>query len=152
MPKRILPLTAKRLGAVHPREGEIIELGDGLLPGLRVRISQGGRYWSLNIRNLKGERRRFDVGDNLSLAEARRRAETLKQSIKQGGDPTGERRDARRQVRDARAGIGTFGGAIEAYFNGDGVSLRTKDEQRARIRHVFAKHLNRPSIEVNVQQ
>jgi len=80
MPKRILPLTAKRLGAVHPREGEIIELGDGLLPGLRVRISQGGRYWSLNIRNLKGERRRFDVGDNLSLAEARRRAETLRQA------------------------------------------------------------------------
>src|SRR4051794_32131405 len=117
MPRRIQPLTAKRITAVRPDPGEVLELGDGLLPGLRVRITQGGRYWSLNIRNSKGERRRFDVGDNLSLAEARRRAETLKQAIKQGGDPTGERRDARRRVRDAKVGIGTFGGAIEAYFN-----------------------------------
>ena len=145
-------MSAKRLDAVRPRDAEVVELGDGLLPGLRVRISGGGRYWSLNIRNSKGERRRFDVGDNLSLAEARKRAATLKQAIKQGADPTGERRDARRRVRDARAGIGTFGGVINAYFDGDGASLRTMDEQRARIRNVFAKHLDRPAIEVSVQE
>ena len=65
MPKRIQPLTAKGLDAIRPRDGEIVELGDGLLPGLRVRISVGGRFWSLNIRNANGERRRFDVGANL---------------------------------------------------------------------------------------
>ena len=53
MPKRIQPLTAKGLDAVRPREGEVVELGDGLLPGLRVRVSVGGRFWSLNIRNTK---------------------------------------------------------------------------------------------------
>jgi hypothetical protein len=137
---------------VRPSDDEVVELGDGLLPGLRVRISRGGRYWSLNIRNLKGERRRFDVGDNLSLAEARRRAETLKQAIKRGADPTGERRDARRRVSDAKAGIGTFGSVINAYFDGDGASLRTKDEQRARIRHVFIKHIDRPATEITVQE
>jgi integrase len=152
MPKRIQPLTAKRLAGVHPREAEVIELGDGLLPGLRVRISQGGRYWSLNIRNMNGERRRFDVGDNLSLAEARRRAELLKRDIKQGGDPTRQRRDARRRVSDAKAGIGTFGSVMDAYFNGDGASLRTKHEQRARIRHVFIKHLERPASEITLQE
>jgi integrase len=152
MPRRIQPLTAKRLDAVRPRGVEVVELGDGLLPGLRVRISQGGRYWSLNIRNLKGERRRFDVGDNLSLAEARRRAETLKQEIKHGRNPTGERRDVRRRVRDAKAGIGTFGSVINGYFDGDGASLRTKGEQRARIRHVFAKYLDRPATEITVQE
>jgi integrase len=152
MPRRIQPLTAKRLDAVRPRDAEIVELGDGLLPGLRVRISQGGRYWSLNIRNAKGERRRFDVGDNLSLAEARRRAELLKQAVKQGRDPTGERRDARRRVSDAKAGIGTFGSVINAYFDGDGASLRTKGEQRARIRHVFIKHLDRPATEITMQE
>jgi hypothetical protein len=94
MPKRIPPLTAKRLDAVRPRDGEVVELGDGLVPGLRVRISRGGRFWSLNIHNAKGERCRFDVGDHLSLAEARRCAESLKQAIKQGADPTGERREA----------------------------------------------------------
>jgi integrase len=152
MPRRIQPLTAKQLDAVRPRDLEVIELGDGLLPGLRVRISRGGRYWSLNIRNAKGERRRFDVGDNISLAEARRRAETLKQAIKQGADPTGERRDVRQRTKDARAGIGTLGSVIDAYFDGDGASLRTKSEQRARIRHVFLKHLDRPATEITVQQ
>jgi integrase len=153
MPKQIQPLTAKRLDAVRPHGGEIIELGDGLLPGLRVRISGGGRFWSLNIRNAKGERRRFDVGANLSLAEARRRAETLKQAIKQGGDPTGERREARQRVKDAKAGIGTFGSVIEAYFDrGDGQSLQTKSEQIARIRHVFGKHLDRAATDITVQE
>ena len=151
MPRRIQPLTAKRLDAVRPSGDEVVELGDGLLPGLRVRISRGGRYWSLNIRNLKGERRRFDVGDDLSLAEARRRAETLKQAVKRGADPTGERREARRRVRDAKAGIGTFGSVINAYFDGDGASLRTKGEQRARIRHVFIKHLDRPATDVTAK-
>src|SRR3954454_2902841 len=126
MPRRIQPLTAKRLDAVRPRGVEVVELGDGLLPGLRVRISQGGRYWSLNIRNLRGERRRFDVGDNLSLAEARRRAETLKQKVKQGDDPTGERRMLRQRTNDAKAGIGTLGSIIDAYFTGDGAALRTR--------------------------
>jgi integrase len=153
MPKQIQPLTAKRLDAVRPHDGEIIELGDGLLPGLRVRISGGGRFWSLNIRNAKGERRRFDVGANLSLAEARRRAETLKQAIKQGGDPTGERREARQRVKDAKAGIGTFSSVITAYFDrGDGQSLRTKSEQIARIRHVFGKHLDRAATDITVQE
>jgi integrase len=152
MPRRIQPLTAKRLDAVRPSDDEVIELGDGLLPGLRVRISRGGRYWSLNIRNLKGERRRFDVGDDLSLAEARRRAETLKQAIKRGADPTGDRREARQRVRDAKAGIGTFGSVINAYFVGDGASLRTMGEQRARITHVFIKHLDRPATEITVQE
>ena len=153
MPKQIQPLTAKRLDAVRPHNGEVIELGDGLLPGLRVRISGGGRFWSLNIRNAKGERRRFDVGANLSLAEARRRAETLKQAIKQGGDPTGERREARQRVKDAKAGIGTFGSVIAAYFDrGDGQSLRTKSEQIARIRHVFGKHLDRAATDITVQE
>jgi len=152
VPKRIQPLTAKRLDAVRPSDDEVVELGDGLLPGLRVRISRGGRYWSLNIRNVKGERRRFDVGDDLSLAEARRRAETLKQAIKRGADLTGDRREARQRVRDAKAGIGTFGSVINAYFNGDGASLRTMGEQRARIKHVFIKHLDRPATEITVQE
>ena len=138
MPKRIQPLTAKRLDAVRPRDDEVVELGDGLLPGLRVRISRGGRYWSLNIRNSKGERRRFDVGDNLSLAEARRRAETLKQAIKRGADPTGERREARQRVRDAKAGIGTFGSVINAYF--DGRWGFAADEGRAASAHKARIH------------
>jgi integrase len=114
---------------------------------------RGGRFWSLNIRNPQGERRRFDVGDNLSLAEARRRAESLRQAIKEGADPTAERRQARQRVKNAKAGIGTFGSLVDAYFGqGEGESLRTKDEQRARIRHVFVKHLGRPAVDITVSE
>ena len=153
MPKHIRPLTARRLDAARPLEGEIVELGDGQLPGLRERISRGGRFWSLNIRNAKGERRRVDVGANLSLAEARQRAETLKKAIKQGNDPTGQRREIRQRVKDAKAGIGTLGSVIGDYFDrGDGQSLRTKGEQIARIRHVFGKHLDRASADITVRE
>jgi integrase len=116
---------------------------------LRVRITKGGHFWSLNIRTAQGERRRFDVGDNLSLADARRRAAKLKHDIKDGADPTAERREARQRAKNAKAGIGTFGSLVDAYFgDADGEALRTKDEQRARIRHVFARHLNRPAIDI----
>jgi len=153
MPKHIQPLTAKGLDAVRPGDGEVIELGDGLLPGLRVRVSSGGRFWSLNIRNASGERRRFDVGANLTLAEARRRAEALKKTIKQGGDPTGDRRDARQRAKNAKAGIGTFRSVINAYFDrGDGGPLRTKHKQSALIRHVFDKHLDRAATEITAQE
>jgi integrase len=153
MPKRIQPLTAKGVDAVRPRDGAVVELGDGLLPGLRLRISAGGRFWSLNIRNAKGERRRVDVGSNLTLAEARRRAETLKQAMKQGSDPTADRREARQRFNNAKAGIGTLGSVVDAYFDrGDGGSLRTKDKQVALIRHVLRKQLDRAAIDVAAQE
>jgi integrase len=151
MPRRIQPLTAKGLEAVRLRGMEVIELGDGLVPGLRVRITPGGRFWSLNIRNANGDRRRFDVGSNLALAEARRRAETLKQAIKQGSDPTADRREARQRAKNAKAGIGTFASVIAAYFErGEGASLRTKDKQVALIRHVFGQQLARTAIDLTV--
>jgi integrase len=151
--KRIQPLSARRLDAVRPRDGEVVELGDGAVPGLRVRITKGGRFWSLNIRTAQGERRRFDVGDNLSLAQARRRAEKLKHDIKEGADPTADRRAARQRVKNAKAGIGTFASVVEAYFGeGDGASLRTKNEQRARIGDVFRKHLDRAAVDITVPE
>ena len=153
MPKRIPPLTAKGLAAMRPRDCEVIELGDGLLPGLRVRISVGGKFWSLNIRNANGERRRFDVGANLTLAEARRSAETLKKAIKQGSDPTADRRDARQRLKNAKVGIGTLGSVVEAYFDrGAGGTLKTKNKQVSLIRHVFNKQIDRAAIDIAVQE
>ena len=54
--------------------------------------------------------------------------------------------------KNAKAGIGTLGSIIEAYFDrGDGGSLRTKDKQVALIRHVFDKQLDRAAIDIPVQ-
>ena len=62
MPKRVAPLSAKALAAVRPG-ANLIELADGYVSGLRVRIQPSGTVtWSLNIRDRKGVRRRFDVG------------------------------------------------------------------------------------------
>jgi len=56
-------------------------------------------------------------------------------------------------VKDAKAGIGTFGSVIVAYFDrGDGESLRTRNEQVARISHVFGKHVDRPANDITVQE
>ena len=90
MPKRVPPLSAKALAAVRPGL-KPIELVDGYLPGLRVRVlPTGTQSWSLNIRDRKGVRRRFDLGANLSLSDARKRAEGMRQAIREGHDPTAE--------------------------------------------------------------
>jgi hypothetical protein len=68
MPKRVPPLSVKTLTAIRPCK-KPIELVDGYVPGLRIRILPSGtRAWSLNIRDSKGVRRRFDVGSGLSLS------------------------------------------------------------------------------------
>jgi integrase len=71
MPKRVPPLSAKTLANIRIGK-HAIELADGYVPGLRVRVLPSGtRSWSLNIRNNQGVRRRFDLGAGLSLGEAR---------------------------------------------------------------------------------
>ncbi len=116
MPKRVLPLSAKTLDAVRPST-EPIELSDGYVPGLRVRIlPSGDKSWSLNIRDSKGKRGRFHVGSGLGLAEARRKAEQIRRDIKEGKNPTAQKRAARQRAENARNGVGTLGALIEAYF------------------------------------
>ncbi len=101
MPRRAPPLSAKALAAVRAGS-KPIEKVDGQVPGLRVRIMPSGeRVWSLSVRDSKGERRRFAVGTALSLAEARRKAEELRRDIRDGADPTSERRAARQRTKDA---------------------------------------------------
>jgi hypothetical protein len=116
MPKRVPPLSARALSRVRC-DGRSIELVDGYVPGLRVRIHPGGtQSWSLNIQDSKGNRRRFSIGSGLGLAEARRKAERVRRAVHEGADPTNERRVARQRARAARAGIDTFEGLLEDYF------------------------------------
>src|SRR5258708_1609040 len=109
MPKRVPALSVKTLDAIRPT-AKPIELVDGQIPGLRVRVHpSGARTWSLNIRDANGTRRRFDVGTGLRLAEARRKAEELRRMVREGVDPTSERRAARQRAQAARDGVGTLG-------------------------------------------
>src|SRR5271167_43658 len=139
MPRRVAPLSVKRLASVRPGQRPI-ELVDGYVPGLRIRILPSGtKAWSLNIRDSKGVRRRFEVGSGLSLAEARRKAEDLRRNIRGGADPTTERRAARQWALAAKGGVGTLAALVETYFtNGPGARQRRAAKSRQQLETVFA--------------
>ena len=149
MAKRVPLLSAVILTKFKPDPVKVLELVDGAVPGLRVRITPAGtRSWSLNIR-AQGKMRRFDVGQGLGLSDARLKAEDLRRRIKEGADPTAEKRTSRQQTHLASRGIGTIDAILDTYFNsGPGTGLSTKDDQVRRIRSVFAIHLKRAALEV----
>jgi integrase len=149
MPRRVPPLSAKTLAAVRAGE-KPIELVDGYVPGLRIRVlPSGARAWSLNIRDCRGVRRRFDVGPDLGLAEARRKAEDLRRNIRAGADPTSERRAVRQRAQAAKGGVGTLSTLIEVYFtNGPGGQQRRAVQNRQLLESVFSKVLHKPGLDI----
>jgi integrase len=149
MPKRVSALSAKALATIRPTDNTI-ELVDGYVSGLRVRILPNGtRTWSLNIRDSKGVRRRFNVGADLGLAEARRAAEDLRRAVRNGADPTSERRAARQRTRSARDGVGTFKALLEGYFtNGPGGRQRRAAKTKRLLETVYSKVLASPVIDI----
>lgn len=150
MAKRVPPLTAAQVMNLKPDPAKTVELIDGAVPGLRLRVTPNGtRTWSLNMR-ASGVMRRFDVGSGLGLSDARKRATELRRRIQDGEDPTAERRAARGRAKAAEKGVGTFGALIEDYFStGPGAGLRSKREQLQRLRFVFSEHLLRPAAELD---
>jgi integrase len=148
--KRVPPLTSAQVLNLKPDPSKTVELVDGAVPGLRLRVTPNGtRTWSLNMR-ASGVMRRFDVGSGLGLSDARKRATELRRRIQDGADPTAERRAVRGRAKAAEKGVGTFGALIEDYFAaGPGAGLRSKQEQLRRLRFVFADHLPRPAVELD---
>jgi integrase len=149
MPKRVPPLSAKTLANIRVGQ-HAKELADGYVPGLRVRVLPSGtRSWSLNIRNNQGVRRRFDLGAGLSLAVARRKAEDLRRAVRDGADPTAERRAARQRAQAARDGVGTLAALLETYFTtGPGAQLRRAQQAKKLIKAVFEEVLGVPLLDL----
>ena len=149
MPKRVPPLTARTLAATRSGS-KTVEIVDGFILGLRVRILPSGtRTWSLNIRDSKGVRRRFDLGTGLTLAQARRKAEELRRAVRDGADPTAERRAARRRAEAAQQGRGTLDALLETYFTkGPGAQQRRAAKHRRLVQTVFANALHTPTADL----
>ena len=149
MPKKISPLSARTLATLKPGDRRI-ELVDGAVPGLRVRMTpKGTMSWSLNIRDPQGLRRRFTVGDGLGLAEARRKAIELRQRVQAGENPTATRRAVRERAKAAQEGIGTLGEIVALYFQkGPGRDNRTADEMQRMIAKVFVPLMAQPASDV----
>ena len=63
MPKRVAPLNAKQIEKWRPDPSRLLELVDGAVPGLRVRLTPNGTMtWSLLVR-VNDERRRLNLGE-----------------------------------------------------------------------------------------
>lgn len=125
-----------------------IELADGGLPGLRLRITPGGsRAWVLGVRDRLGRPRRFALGHfpTLSISDAREAARAERQKVKAGADPIAERRRDRKTLTDAKAGKGTLTAVLDAYGADAGAALRSWPHSRKRVERVFARYLEKPA-------
>jgi integrase len=153
MAKRVPALSSLQVTRARPHPTKTLELVDGAVAGLRLRIMPSGKKsWSLAMR-ANGVMRRFDVGSGLGLAEARAKAEKLRRKIKDGADPTADKRTARHKALSALEGVGTLGSVIDAYFTaGNGAYLKTGEAQRRHLMTFFAQLLGKPAIDIRSAQ
>ena len=142
MPKRVAPLNAMQVERIKPGE----ELIDGAVPGLRVARTAAGLSWGLSVR-VKGARRWIKVGVGIGLAEARRRAERLRQDIADGKDPAEEHAAAKQRQKDAVRGLGTLRGVTAAYFE-HRPELRSAATQRKALVPVFRDWVDKPALDL----
>ena len=103
MAKRVPPLTAIKLARLKPDRLQTIELIDGAIPGLRVRMSPTGILsWSLNIRDAKGDHAdscRYSHRNTSVYADAGNAISTIPGSDELGRRPRGYNRDRRPRSR-----------------------------------------------------
>jgi integrase len=142
MPKRVAPLNAMQVEKIKPGE----ELIDGGVPGLRVARTAAGLSWGLSVR-VKGARRWIRVGVGIGLAEARRRAERLRQDIADGKDPASEHAAAKQRQKDAVKGLGTLRDVVDTYFD-HRPELRSAATQRKALMPVFKDWLGKPALDL----
>jgi integrase len=96
------------LRAVKPRHGRI-EVRDSKTPGLVARITPSGLVsWAARGRRPDGREARVTIGTwpQVSLGEARKRAQRARAAVADGADPVAEKRQTRAEAR-ARAELPT---------------------------------------------
>jgi hypothetical protein len=106
VPKRKQPpaLLAHEIAHISPDPTKMIEITDGAVRGLKLRVYPSGRSsWSLQVYDYNGNRRRFHIGESfIGLSEARKRAERMRVRVRdEGYDPAAEKRMRRKAVGNA---------------------------------------------------
>ncbi len=99
MARQTTPLTAKEIQAAKPKE-KTYRLFDG--GGLHLEVSpKGHKWWRLKYR-INGKEKRISLGvyPHISLQEARKQRELLKEQIAKGIDPSKERKEAKQIAKD----------------------------------------------------
>jgi integrase len=151
MSKIVAPLNARQISAWKPDQIKTLEKVDGLVPGLRVRLSpRGALRWSLSVM-VDGKRRRIALGGGkpMSLAEARKVGNEIRHKIASGEDPTAAKFASKRRRTDAALGVKTLQSVLATFYDeGPGAALRSEKAARALLERVFADHLARASLDI----
>lgn len=146
MPVRMTETAIQAAARRAAETGRRMELSDGALPGLRLRLTPAGaRSWALACRDGFGAMRRFPLGEHptLGIAAAREAARTMRAEVRRGADPVADARRKRAMGKQARDGIGTLALLLELYAIQNGAKLKSWPEMRRRIADVFGARMPR---------
>lgn len=111
--------TAASISAIKPPKSGRVEKFDGSVSGFGIRVTaNGARSW-IFLYSLGGKRRRYTIGSavDISLADARAMAISLRDRVKAGEDPAADKQKAKSQVQaEAADRSGTVGAVWETYY------------------------------------
>ncbi|WP_029603366.1 tyrosine-type recombinase/integrase [Kozakia baliensis] len=148
----------KFLDRIKPPETGRVKYSDAT-PGLFLIVSASGKKtWIVSSYARDGRKRSVTLGDlaQLSQREARIKAQETRLALRDGGDPTEERRQER-AARKARAEAATLETLLTEYERHviservkEGKGRSWKEAQRA-IRSVLAKHMNKPLADLTAR-
>lgn len=138
-----------RLTKQAASEGKQIEQRDPGCPGLELRIGKSGtRTWALRCRDRSGQLRNFVVGwyPTMGLSDARTAAQRMRVDIRDGADPTAERRQARAEAAadPEPAATATLKAVLAIYEEQRGAALKSWAHSRKRVDRVFGALMSRP--------
>jgi integrase len=128
-PKRINLTPAFVAKATPPATGDRAIFWDSNQPGFGLCVTAGGhRSFVCQYRNAAGKVRRTHLKDGLTLTDARKEARSIQGAVAKGGDPLGDKQEAKRAAK--RAVTGTLRAVTEEYFKREGDKLRSIDQRR----------------------
>jgi integrase len=122
------------------------ELSDPGQRGLWLRISKTGiKTWTLRARDHTGRLRSFVLGHHpeLGLSEAREAARKLRVQVRDGADPTAQRRAAGTLQPASPSPVDTLHAVLAIYEAQRGNDLKSWAHSRKRVDRVFASLLPR---------
>jgi integrase len=98
-------LTAKFIDAIKPPAVGRLDYRDTVSKGLTLRVSPTVWTWSVRASTPNGKRVRVTLGalDDLTLKDARLKADDARNKVAKGGNPTADKRAARAAAKVARA-------------------------------------------------
>jgi integrase len=131
-------LTDAKIAGIKPPASGQVEVSDGMVPGLRIRVGTSGAKTFIVRKRIGGRVRNITVGrygPRFGLADARRKARTILSDIEAGKDPTATLVTPRR----AGKGAGTIRALWPAYKAAKRDLRSIGEVERIFDRHILPK-------------